>query len=391
MLTVLNIIGTRPEAIKMAPVIKELQKHPREMRAVVCSAGQHREMLDQVLELFEIAPDFELNLMRPNQTLPQLTADLFLGLDRVITQVRPDWILAQGDTTTVFVAAMEAFYHRIRFGHVEAGLRTGDRTRPFPEEVNRRIADILADVYFAPTHTAARALLAEGCPAEAVHVTGNTVIDALYAVADRPYRWAGGALRDVPADGPIVLITAHRRESFGSPFRELCLAIRELALQCAQDGVRFVYPVHLNPNVREPVHALLAGLPNVHLIEPLDYASFVHLMKRAVLVLTDSGGIQEEAPAFGIPVLVMRDTTERPEGVESGIVRLVGTDRITIVAEASRLLQREPRPAAGRCPSPYGDGQAAPRIVQILLEHRGRLRTVESARVADIAAAAVES
>ena len=369
MLTVLTVVGTRPEGIKMAPVIKELERYSGRIRSVVCSVGQHRQMLDQVLELFRITPNYDLNLRQPDQSLSQLTANLFNGLDTVLDEVKPDWVLAQGDTTTVFVAAMEAFYHRAAFGHVEAGLRTGDRQRPFPEEVNRRVADLVADVYFAPTATARQALLREGCPEQDIYVTGNTVIDALYDVAARPYRWESGPLAAVPADRRLVLITAHRRESFGGPFRELCLAIRDLAGKFPPDDVHFVYPVHLNPNVREPVNAILSRVPNVSLIEPLDYLSLVHLMKRSVLVLTDSGGIQEEAPGLHVPVLVMRDTTERPEGLESGLVKLVGTDRGRIVVEAEEILLR---PGTGRGAafeaSPYGDGKAAQRIVSILLQ-----------------------
>jgi UDP-N-acetylglucosamine 2-epimerase len=306
--------------------------------------------------------------MRPDQSLAQITADLFTGLDRVVREAKPDWVLAQGDTTTVFVAAMVSFYHRLPFGHVEAGLRTYDKARPFPEEVNRRLADVVADAYFAPTETARQALLREHCPEGAIHVTGNTVIDAIQDVAARAYDWSAGPLAGIPADRRLVLITAHRRESFGGPFKELCLALRDLALEFAREGVYFVYPVHLNPNVRRPVQDILAGVPNLDLIEPLDYLSMVHLMKRSALILTDSGGVQEEAPALGVPVLVMRDTTERPEGVEAGVVRLVGTDRRRIVAEASRLL-RDPAAHAAMATaiSPYGDGTAARQIVSILL------------------------
>jgi UDP-N-acetylglucosamine 2-epimerase len=365
-------LGTRPEAIKMAPVIKELERHPTRIRSVVCSAGQHRQMLDQVLQLFAIVPDYDLNLMRADQTLSQLTASLFTGLDGVLGEVKPDWVLAQGDTTTVLVAAMEAFYHGAAFGHVEAGLRTGDKRRPFPEEINRRIADLVADVYFAPTEHAREALLREGHPERDIYVTGNTVIDALNDVAAREYRWDSGPLAMIPTDRRLVLITAHRRESFGAPFRDLCLAIRDLANTFAEAGVHFVYPVHLNPNVRGPVASLLSHLPNVSLIEPLDYLSLVQLMKRSVLVLTDSGGIQEEAPGLQVPVLVMRDTTERPEGLTTGMVKLVGTNRETIVAEAEKLLLA---PLAGRSTaalvSPYGDGKAAGRIVSILLKRSG--------------------
>jgi UDP-N-acetylglucosamine 2-epimerase (non-hydrolysing) len=379
MVKVLSIIGTRPEAIKMAPVIQELERHPGRIRSVVCSAGQHRQMLDQVLQLFDVTPDYELNLMQADQGLSQLTASLFSGLDKVIAEVKPDWLLAQGDTTTVFAAAMEAFYHGIPFGHVEAGLRTGDKRRPFPEEVNRRIADLVADVYFAPTMSARDALVREGCPADDIYVTGNTVIDALQQMAIRDYDWKAGPLAGIPTDRQLVLITAHRRESFGGPFRELCAAIRELALRFADERVQFVYPVHLNPNVREPVTAILSELPNVSLIEPLDYLSLVHLMKRSVLVLTDSGGIQEEAPGLQVPVLVMRQTTERPEGLETGMVKLVGTERARIVAEAAKILSAPfARCRAASGASPYGDGKAAERIVSILLQ-RSRDRSSSEA------------
>jgi len=358
----------------MAPVIKELERYPTAIRSVVCSVGQHRQMLDQVMDLFGLVPDYELDVMEADQQLPRLTAKLFTAMDSVIAEVKPDWILAQGDTTTVFVAAMEAFYRGAAFGHVEAGLRTGNRRQPYPEEINRRIADLVADAYFAPTERARNALLAEGCPAGDIFVTGNTVIDALYDVADRDYQWDDGPLAAVPRDCRLVLITAHRRESFGPPFRELCLAIRELAGKFADRGVHFVYPVHLNPNVRQPVMSLLSDVPNVSLIEPLDYLSLAHLMQRSVLVLTDSGGIQEEAPAFQIPVLVMRDTTERSEGVATGLVTLVGTERRRIVEAAAGILSESPRSTVGtRAPSPYGDGQAAGRIVSVLLQRANQL------------------
>jgi len=368
MLTVLNVFGTRPEAIKMAPVIMELRKHSNRVRSVICSVAQHREMLDQVLSIFEIAPNYDLNLMQPDQSLSQLTANLFAGLDPVVSEVKPDWILAQGDTTTVFVAAMVAFYHGIAFGHVEAGLRTGDRARPFPEEINRRLADLVATAYFAPAENARQALLREGCSERDIYVTGNTVVDALNHVAAREYDWQSGPLSQLPLDQRLVLITAHRRESFGEPFRQLCLAIRDLARVFA-GAVHFVYPVHLNPNVQKPVRDILTGLSNVSLIEPLDYVSLVHLMKRSTLILTDSGGIQEEAPGLRVPVLVMRDTTERPEGVEAGAVRLVGTQRCRILREAEKLL-RDPMAHAAMVTdaNPYGDGKAASRIASILLE-----------------------
>ena len=370
MLTVLTVVGTRPEAIKMAPVIRALEAHPRLVRSVVCSAGQHREMLQQVLDLFAIVPDYELGLMQAEQRLPQLTANLFRRLDAVLDEVQPDWVLAQGDTTTVFVAAMSAFYRRVRFGHVEAGLRTGDRARPFPEEINRRIADLVADAYFAPTAHARDALLREGCADHDIYVTGNTVVDALEEVAGRAYHWHAGPLASIPQDRPLVLVTAHRRESFGEPFRELCFAIRELAVQFA-DRVHFVYPVHLNPNVRRPVHSILAGLANVSLLEPLDYLSLVQVMKRAALVLTDSGGIQEEAPGLRIPVLVMRDTTERPEGLSTGLVTLVGVDRTRIVTNAATILRESSAERRVAGPNPYGDGKAGGRIASILLQVSG--------------------
>ena len=372
MLTILSVIGTRPEAIKMAPVILELGKYAGRVRSVTCSVAQHREMLDQVLRVFRIKPDYDLNLMQPDQSLSQLTANLFVGLDPVVSELKPDWVLAQGDTTTVLVAAMIAFYRNIAFGHVEAGLRTGNRRRPFPEEINRRTADLVASAYFAPTETARRALLREGCCERDVYVTGNTVIDALNDAASREYDWQAGPLARLPLDKRLVLITAHRRESFGAPFRELCLAIRDLSHMFADDGLHFVYPVHLNPHVRQPVNDILSGLPNVSLIEPLDYLSLVHLMKHSTLILTDSGGIQEEAPGLRVPALVMRDTTERPEGIEAGVVRLVGTQRCRIIAEAEKLLRNPAEHAAmATGTNPYGDGKAAKRIVAILLARAG--------------------
>lgn len=363
---IMVVVGTRPEAIKLAPVLRELSRHSGEIAPLVCSTGQHREMLDQVFRLFKLVPDFDLRVMQPNQGLSQLTANLFVALDRVIHQERPDWVLTQGDTTTAFVASMVAFYHRVHVAHVEAGLRTGDKYQPFPEEANRRIADLLSDLYFAPTGRSVESLLREGCPPESVICTGNTVVDAVLEVASWDYQWHAGPLRDVP-DQRLVLITAHRRESFGQPFQELCLAIRDLATRYRADGLHFVYPVHLNPNVREPVQAILRNLTNVTLLDPLDYVSLIHLMKRAVLVLTDSGGIQEEAPAFHVPVLVMRDKTERPEGVDAGVAVLVGTDRHRIVDAAIRVIENpEVRRSMTTLRNPYGDGLASARIVAAL-------------------------
>lgn len=370
MLTILSVVGTRPEAIKMAPVLKALERRP-EVRSMLCSTGQHREMLQSVFDVFGIRPEFDLGLMEPDQRLSALAGDMFSPLDAVVRDVAPDRILAQGDTATVFVTSMVAFYNRVPFGHVEAGLRTLDRQQPFPEEVHRRIADLVADLYFAPTPTAQRALLREGCRPEDIHVTGNTVIDALRDVGARPYDWPTGPLAAISPARRLVLITAHRRESFGAPFRELCHAVRDLAREFAPEGVQFVFPVHLNPNVRRPVYEILDGVPGLSLIEPLDYVSFVHLMKRAELVLTDSGGVQEEAPGLGVPVIVMRATTERPEGVEVGSVELVGTSHDAIVGVVRAHLRdaRDRNARVVQCP--YGDGHAADRIVSIILERAG--------------------
>jgi UDP-N-acetylglucosamine 2-epimerase (non-hydrolysing) len=368
MLRILTVLGTRPEAIKLAPVIRELSRHPGRVESIVVSTGQHRQMLDQVLGLFSLRPDRELSLMQADQSLTSLTASLLTALDRTYSDIRPDWVLAQGDTTTVLAAGLAAHYHRIRFGHVEAGLRSGNRWAPFPEEINRRAADLVADAWFAPTVRARDTLLREGHDPSQVHLTGNTFVDALLDVSSRPFCWESTGLPSLPAGARFVLVTAHRRESFGEPFRELCHAIRDLALSHAAEGVHFLYPVHLNPHVQRPVHDILGGLPNVHLLAPVDYLASVNLMKRATLILTDSGGIQEEAPSFGVPVLVMRETTERPEGVEAGFARLVGTSRERIVNEATAVISGHGGFAPHSGPSPYGDGHAAERIVRILLE-----------------------
>jgi UDP-N-acetylglucosamine 2-epimerase (non-hydrolysing) len=374
-LRVLSIFGTRPEAVKMAPVIRELASTPG-IESYVCVTAQHRQMLDQVLELFEIRPDIDLDLMRPNQSLSELTAAVFTHLDPVVERLRPDWILVQGDTTTVMASALLAYYHQIAVGHVEAGLRTGDKWQPFPEEINRRVAGVVADLHFAPTEWARQNLLREGTPPEQVVVTGNPVIDALQSVAALPpnrevqdlFCRLGMSLEASKPAPRLVLITAHRRENFGVPLENLCQAFRELA-KIYGDGIRLVYPVHLNPNVQEPVYRLLGEVPNITLLPPLDYLPLVQLMKRATLLLTDSGGLQEEAPGLGVPVLVLRRVTERPEGVQAGTVRLVGTDTGKVVAEARRLLDDSQAHAAmAQAVNPYGDGHAAPRIVQAILE-----------------------
>jgi UDP-N-acetylglucosamine 2-epimerase (non-hydrolysing) len=351
----------------MAPVIQRLRRASG-VRSIVCATAQHRELLDQVLGLFEIRPDFDLDLMRPDQPLADLTAALFSGLDPVLREVRPDWVLVQGDTTTVMAASLLAYYHRARLGHVEAGLRTGEKWQPFPEEVHRRVAAIVADLHFAPTAWARDNLLREGIPPGLIFVTGNPVIDALLDIASRPYDVGAGPLAPVPWERRILLVTAHRRENFGRPLEQVFAALRRLA-EIYAESLAIVYPVHLNPNVQEPARRILGGVPNILLLPPLDYLPMVHLMKRAHLVLTDSGGIQEEAPALGTPVLVLRRVTERPEALEAGTARLVGTDQERIVSETRRLLDDAGAHAAmAHAVNPFGDGHAAERIVAALLD-----------------------
>jgi UDP-N-acetylglucosamine 2-epimerase (non-hydrolysing) len=369
MLTVLSVFGTRPEVIKMAPVVWELAKHPDRVLSVICCTAQHRQMLDQMLDLFQIVPDYDLNLMEERQTLAQLTARVLLALEPVLTEVKPDWVLVQGDTTTVAAVSLAAFYQGIKVGHIEGGLRTNNKRAPFPEEINRRITSVIADLHFAPTEHARQALLAEDVPAESIYITGNTVIDALFwvgkLVRQKPPRLPNG-LSEAIAGKRLLLVTGHRRESFGQASEQICLALRDLALQ--NPDICVVYPVHLNPSVREPVYRLLGNLRRVYLIDPLPYASFVWLMDQAYLILTDSGGVQEEAPSLGKPVLVMRETTERPEGILAGNARLVGVDREQITTQVQLLLldtERYRQMATGN--NPYGDGKAAARIVEALL------------------------
>ena len=367
---ILSVIGTRPEAVKMAPVVKKLHETPG-VESVVCVTAQHRQMLDQVLNLFDIKPDIDLDLMKPNQTLAGITASIFERLDPVLASVKPDWVLAQGDTTTVMATALLSYYHRIRFGHVEAGLRTGDKYQPFPEEINRMVAGVAADLHFAPTEWSKENLLRENVPAERIFVTGNPVIDALQTVSVMPPDSETEALlTELGLTGEsaprLVLVTAHRRENFGAPLQSICRAIHSLA-ESYGEALRFVYPVHLNPNVQETAYAMLGNLPNVRLLPPLDYLPMVQLMKRSALVLTDSGGLQEEAPGLGVPVLVMRETTERPEGVQAGTVRLVGTDTEKIIS-GTRLLLDNPteHEKMARAVNPYGDGTAAEKIIAAL-------------------------
>lgn len=363
---ILVVFGTRPEAVKLAPVVRHLQQTPG-VETRVCVTAQHREMLDQVLTLFDIRPDYDLNIMRPRQSLAEVTSSVLLGLEPVLKRERPDWILVQGDTTTVMAAALAAFYQGVRVGHVEAGLRTGDKQHPFPEEINRRLASVLADLHFAPTPWARDNLLHEGIPADQIVVTGNPVIDALFEIVNRPYDWQSGPLAVVPRDRRILLVTAHRRENFGQPIRDICAALTSLARRYG-DSLAIVYPVHLNPNIQEPVYSLLQNEPNIILLPPLDYWPLVHLLQASTLALTDSGGLQEEAPSLGKPVLVMRQTTERPEAMMAGTAKLVGTDPTQIIAEVSRLLDD---PIAyhqmAQAINPYGDGRARFRIVDALL------------------------
>ena len=361
---ILSIFGTRPEAIKMAPVVRELAKREG-IESYVCVTAQHREMLDQVLSLFEITPDVDLDLMRPNQSLAQITASVFTHLDPVLEDIQPDWVLVQGDTTTVMAAALNAYYRRIKVGHVEAGLRTYNKWQPFPEEINRRVAGVIADLHFAPTKWSRQNLLKEGVSEEIAHVTGNPVIDALKFVADQKTPEMVVSLISALDSRRLVLVTAHRRENFGQPLENICAALKFIA---ARGDVEIIYPVHLNPNVQEPVRRLLGDVPNITLLPPLEYLPLVHLMKNAILILTDSGGIQEEAPAFGVPVLVLRDVTERPEGVQAGTLKLVGTISKKIINEANYLLNDSIAHAAmAQAVNPFGDGESAKKIVDILL------------------------
>jgi UDP-N-acetylglucosamine 2-epimerase (non-hydrolysing) len=389
---ILSVFGTRPEAVKMAPIVQRLARTPG-IESHVCVTAQHRQMLDQVLDLFDIHPDLDLDLMRPDQSLAELSAAIFTHLDPVLEDLRPDWVLVQGDTTTVTATCLLAYYRHIRVGHVEAGLRTHDKWQPFPEELNRRVAGVIADLHFAPTEWAQQNLLHEGVPDTNVLVTGNPVIDALQHVAAQPLPAEVAELlkklgiKDVTvvrtartslpssAQGAtgigtkrLVLVTAHRRENFGQPLENICAALKSLA---ERGDVSLLYPVHLNPNVQEPVYRLLKNTPNVTLIPPLDYLPLVHLLKRATLVLTDSGGIQEEAPAFGVPVLVLRQVTERPEGIQAGTLKLAGTETERILSEANRLLDDPQAYAAmAKAANPFGDGHAAERIVGALLNYK---------------------
>jgi UDP-N-acetylglucosamine 2-epimerase (non-hydrolysing) len=374
---ILVIIGTRPEAIKIAPVVLALKKKRlsgMEIEVRTCVTAQHREMLDQAMTIFGITPDYDLNIMRSDQNLTDITCRILTGLREVLNNYKPDIVIVHGDTTTTLSAALAAFYERIPVCHIEAGLRTGNMYSPWPEEMNRRLTSVITTLHFAPTEQAKRNLISEGVKTEQISITGNTVIDALQHVVaqlnqnpelNRQYN------KQFPFIDPtkrLILVTGHRRENFGNGFENICLALKSLA---AHNSVQIIYPVHLNPNVREPVKRILAMEPNIHLIEPLDYLPFVYLMKKAYLILTDSGGIQEEAPSLGKPVLVMRDTTERPEGINAGTVRLVGTDQKRIEAEVIRLLDDYgDYQKMATATNPYGDGKAAQRIADAICKQQ---------------------
>ena len=379
---IMTVFGTRPEAIKMAPVIRLLRQRANSARSLrdltdapspiilTCITAQHREMLDPILQLFEIRPSYDLNIMQEDQSLVDITTNVLSSLEPVIAHEKPDWILVQGDTTTAMAAALSAFYRQVRVGHIEAGLRSWDKAHPFPEEMNRKVIDDISDLHFAPTETARQNLLREGVPAASIHITGNTVIDALHLAATLPFDLGqlGIARWDMLVQSSkLILVTAHRRENLGAALEQICAALRDIAERYRHE-VTILYPVHLNPNVQSTVHRLLAQVPNIVLLPPLEYLPLVHLMRHAYLVLTDSGGIQEEAPTFGKPVLVLRQVTERPEGVAAGIAKVIGTDRARIVAESTRLLDdRTEYERMARAVNPYGDGHAAERIVEALL------------------------
>ena len=357
------VFGTRPEAIKMAPLVLELQNHAEAFETISCSTGQHREMLDQVLELFGIEPTHELDVMVSNQTLAGLTSRLITRLDEVLEAEKPDVVLVHGDTATAFAGAIAAYYHQVPVGHVEAGLRTYDRYQPFPEEMNRQVVDTMATFMFAPTRTSADHLRKENRDKDGIIITGNTVIDALYMVLEKPC--------ELPIDldwdnKRVILVTAHRRENFGEPLENICEALLQIAEK--YEDAEIVYPVHYNPNVRKVVYEKLADKDRIHLLDPLNYLEFSHFMNKSYLILTDSGGIQEEAPALGVPVVVLRDVTERPEAVEAGTVRVVGTDTQCIVTCVDELMDGAAHAAMSQAINPYGDGKAVGRIVNALKE-----------------------
>ena len=358
--------GTRPEALKLAPLILAA-KEDKAIKTIVCATGQHREIVEQVNQLFGIVPDYNLAIMQPGQTLHELTARVLVNLSPVIEATKPDWLIVQGDTTTVMAASLLSFYHRIKVGHVEAGLRTEDKFHPFPEEINRRIASTIADLHFAPTTQAEKNLLKENIPAKNILVTGNTIIDALQLIARKPYDLENSILKNIPCNKKLVLVTAHRRENFGEPLLDICCAIKELT-HIFSDDIHFIYPVHPNPNVHDVVHRELGNNQRITLLPPIDYESLVFLLKHVELVITDSGGIQEEAPTFGLKVLILREKTERPEGVEAGIAKLVGTNPERIITEFKTILKDRELSKKLSIENPYGDGKASIRIIEALKE-----------------------
>lgn len=368
---VMTVFGTRPEAIKMAPVVLELAKHPDKIVPVVTVTAQHRDMLDQVLNLFQIKPDHDLDIMAAGQTLFDITSRAMMGLDKVLQEEKPDIVLVHGDTTTTFAGALASYYHQVSVGHVEAGLRTHNKYSPFPEEMNRKLTGSIADLHFAPTDTSEQNLLAESVDSKRIFVTGNTVIDALHKTVDDDFQFEDEVLQGIDFKNKrIVLLTTHRRENLGEPMRHVYRAMRRLVDEF--EDVEIVFPVHKNPKVREVVQEELGGLSKVHLIDPLDYEPFANLMHRSHLILTDSGGVQEEAPALGKPVLVLRDTTERPEAVAAGTVKLIGTDEKVVYDEAKLLLtDRDEYSRMSEACNPYGDGKASQRIIQAILYHYG--------------------
>ena len=365
---ILTVFGTRPEVIKMAPVLKAFREHPANFICQVCVTAQHRQMIDPLLKLFNIKPVYDLNIMQENQSLEYITINVMTQLAEIIKQEKPDYLVVQGDTTTGMAASLAAFYQKVKIAHIEAGLRTWNKMHPFPEEINRKIIDAVSDLCFAHTEQSKQNLLREGIAEENIEVTGNTVIDALLDISGREFDLKGTVLENIPFNAmKIILVTTHRRENLGEPLVNICRAIKEIAM--SQPDVYIVYPVHLNPNVQEPVYSILGGIENVLLTEPLDYKTFVQLMKRSYLVLTDSGGLQEEAPSLGKPVLVLREVTERPEAVETGAARIVGTRTEEITATTIKLLEdKRGYERMSKAINPYGDGKASVRIVTRLLK-----------------------
>ncbi|OGX24087.1 MAG: UDP-N-acetylglucosamine 2-epimerase [Omnitrophica WOR_2 bacterium RIFCSPHIGHO2_01_FULL_48_9] len=372
MLKVLLVFGTRPEVIKMAPLIKEFKKYADRIECKVCISGQHRQMIDPLLKLFDIKVDYDLNIMQANQDLEHINTSVLREIGKILEAEKFDYVFVQGDTTTAMAAALAAFYKKVKVAHVEAGLRTFDKFHPYPEEVNRKIIDSVADLYFAHTQLAQENLLKEGVRKKDIEVTGNTVIDALLEVTDKPFDFqAIPKLAAFSRDKrKLILVTAHRRENFGQPIRNICEAIKHLAAEFSKEII-FIYPVHLNPNIRRPVYEILENIPNVLLTEPLEYLPFSHLLKRCYLVLSDSGGVQEEAPSLGKPVLVMRQTTERPEGIKAGCVEVVGTDTKKVIGSIRKLLKDKKKyQKMSRVKNPYGDGKASQRIVKRVLKEK---------------------